>query len=583
VLSALSVHESAAPSLLIIETGASAIALGFAFCWPRLASPLFADAERLFGCLARRQRLSVLTVGLSALLIRLCVLPLMPIPQPFIHDEFSFLLAADTFASGRVTNPTHPMWQYLESFHITQKPSYMSMYFPAQGMILAAGKKLAGNPWYGVCVSAALMCSAMCWMLQGWLPPGWALLGGILAVFRLALFSYWVNGYYGGAVAAIGGALVLGALPRIMRKARVSDGLLMALGIALLANTRPYEGMLLCIPVCCALIWWLWAEPHPPALVLFRRAAVPATLLALTAGCMGWYNYRVFGDPFTLPYQVNRATYASAPVFLWESPRKEPVYRHPVMREFYTGWELRDFLYARTPAGFVSGTVKKLAIVVLFFYGTALFAPLVMLPWVVGDPRVRFLVAAGAVYSLGLCLNAWLFPHYLAPFAGGLYVFLLQAMRHLRAWRPGRQPYGLALVRILPVLCVLLAGVRVFAAPLGIGINRWPTMWYGTEPLGLARARVANELESRSGLQLAIVRYSATHSVFDDWVYNAADVDKAKVVWAREMDRPHNAELLKYFGDRGVWLVEPDSTPPRITPYVFSPPAGLMAAGGVPR
>ena len=554
---------SAAPSLLIIEAGASAIALGVVFCWPRLGSPLFASAERVFGRLARQPRLSVLTVGLSALLIRLCILPLVPIPQPFIHDEFSFLLAADTFASGRVTNPTHPMWQHIESFHITQKPTYMSMYFPAQGLVLAAGEKLAGNPWYGVCFTAALMCSALCWMLQGWLPPGWALLGGFLAVLRLALFSYWVNGYYGGAVAAIGGALVLGALPRILRRARVGDGLLMALGIALLANTRPYEGMLLCVPVFGALIWWLSTKSHASASTLLRRAAAPVALLALAAACMGWYNYRVFGDPFTLPYQVNRATYASAPVFLWQPPRKEPAYRHRVMREFYTGWELKDFLYARTPAGFLSGTVKKLAIVVFFFYGIALLAPLVMLPWVVRDHRVRFPVIAGAVYAVGLCLNAWLFPHYLAPFAGGLYVFLLQGMRHLRA----RQPYGLALVRILPVLCLLLAGVRVFATPLGIGIDRFPTMWYGTEPLGLARARVLNELESGPGPQLAIVRYSATHSVFDDWVYNAADVDKAKVVWAREMDGPHNTELLKYFSDRRAWLVEPDSSPPRITPY----------------
>jgi hypothetical protein len=576
VLPALPVPESAAPSLLIIETGASAVALAFAFCWPRAGSQLFAVGERLFGHLARRPRLSVLTVGLTALLIRLCLLPLVPIPQPFIHDEFSFLLAADTFASGRVTNPTPPMWQHLESFHITQKPSYMSMYFPAQGLVLAAGRKLAGNPWYGVCVSAALMCSAMCWMLQGWLPPGWALLGGFLAVLRLALFSYWVNGYYGGAIAAIGGALVLGALPRIMRNAHVSDGLWMALGMALLANTRPYEGMLLCAPVGCALIWWLAKKPHAPILVLLGRAAAPVAVLALTAGGMAWYNYRVFGDPLTLPYQIDRATYASAPVFLWESPRKEPAYRHPVMREFYSGWEMKDFLYARTPAGFLSRTAQKLGIVVFFFYGTALLAPLVMLPWVVRDRHVRFLVIAGAVYALGLCLNAWLSPHYVAPFAGGLYVLLLQAMRHLRAWRPGRQPYGLAMVRILPVVCLLLAGVRLFAAPLGIGINRWPTMWYGTEPLGLARAGVVNALESRSGLQLAIVRYSARHSVFDDWVYNAADVDRAKVVWAREMDGPHNAELLKYFGDRQVWLVEPDSTPPGITPYLPSP-------NGVPR
>jgi hypothetical protein len=560
--------EPTAPSLLIIETGVSGIALALAFCWPRAGWKLFSRVERHLGRLARHRRLSLLAVGVSALTIRLCMLPLQPVPQPFIHDEFSFLLAGDTFASGRVTNPTHPMWQHFESFHITQKPSYMSMYFPAQGMVLAAGERITGNPWYGVCASAALMCSAICWMLQGWLPPRWALLGGILAVFRLALFSYWVNGYYGGAVAAIGGSLVLGALPRIIRSPLLSDMLLMSLGVALLANSRPYEGALLCAPVLWVLIWRMATKPHPPAPILLRRAAAPVALLALTAGCMGYYNERVFGDPFTLPYQVNRAAYSSAPVFLWETPRKEPIYRHRVMREFYSKWELKDFLYAKTPAGFISKTAQKLGTVVFFFYGTALMAPLITLPWVLRDKRLRFLVVAAGVYALGLCLNAWLFPHYIAPFAGAMYVFLLQAMRHLRAWRPHRQPFGLALVRITPVLCIVLAGIRLVAAPLGIGISRWPTMWYGTAPLGLPRAHVLAELESQSGRQLAIVRYSATHSVFDDWVYNAADVDKAKVVWAREMDGASNAELLKYFSDRRVWMVEPDSTPPRISPWV---------------
>jgi hypothetical protein len=102
---------------------------------------------------------------------------------------------------------------------------------------------------------------------------------------------------------------------------------------------------------------------------------------------------------------------------------------------------------------------------------------------------------------------------------------------------------------------------------MGISLSRWPTMWYGTEPLGLERARVAREIESHPGKQLAIVRYSDRHVVFDDWVYNAADVDGSKVVWAREMDPQSNRELLSYFHDRQVWLVEPDSQPSRISPY----------------
>jgi hypothetical protein len=238
------------PSLLLIEGCLTAIAFAVAFCWPRLGSPWFSRVERFFGRLARRKSLSVAVVGFSAFLLRLAILPLCPIPQPFIHDDFSFLLAADTFASGRLTNPTPAMWTHFESFHITMKPTYMSMYFPAQGLVLAAGKVLTGHPWFGILLVTALMCSAICWMLQAWLPPTWALLGGLLAVLRLGLFSYWINTYTGaGSIVALGGALLLGALPRFMKGVRLRDGLLMAAGVILLGTSRLYEGMLLCLPV----------------------------------------------------------------------------------------------------------------------------------------------------------------------------------------------------------------------------------------------------------------------------------------------------------------------------------------------
>lgn len=552
------------PSVLLIEAGLTALSFAIALGWPRAGSEIFRSVERAFGVLARKRALSVFAIGAAAGLLRLLILPVSPIPQPFSFGDFSYLLAGDTFASGRLTNPTHPLWVHFESFHITQLPSYMSMYFPAQGLFLAAGTMLAGHPWYGVWASAALMCAAFCWMFQGWLPPRWALLGGFLAILRIALFSYWGDQYWGGAVPALGGALVLGALPRIRRSCRARDFFWMAVGMALLACSRPYEGLLVSVPAFAAVCWWTVKNSRPPVSVLALRVAPAAIVLVATVAFMAYYDLRVFGNALTLPYLANRAAYASAPHFVWQSAKPEPVYRHEVMRKFYTGWELRSFQEMQTPLGFLRTTANKGAIAMYFYFGAVLLAPLALLPWALRDRRIRFLVIASTIFGIGLVSETWLIPHYIAPFACGVYVILLESMRHLRV----RRPAGLFLVRAIPVLCLILAVLRIAAQPLGIGLPGPQLLTaYGTEPLGLKRAKVLAELEKLPGGQLAIIRYTPEHNISDEWVFNRADIDHSKVAWAREMDPARNAELLQYFKDRSAWLVEPDFNPPKVLPY----------------
>src|SRR6266568_5602675 len=265
--------------LLLIECVLVLVALMTAFVFPRLGARWLQPLERHFARLSRRRALSVVIVGVAALALRLLLLPMLPVPEPTIHDEFSYLLAADTFAHGRLTNPTHPMWMHFETFHVNQNPTYASMYYPVQGLLLAFGQTVFGHPFFGVWLSVGFMCAAICWMLQGWVPRKWALLGGFLAVIRLGIFSYWANSYYGGTMAAIGGALVLGALPRIRRRRRVRDAVLMAAGFAIVANTRPFEGLFFGVAVAVALFAWMFGSKRPPVRIVTRRVLIPAGLL----------------------------------------------------------------------------------------------------------------------------------------------------------------------------------------------------------------------------------------------------------------------------------------------------------------
>src|SRR5215831_7522177 len=361
------------------------LAVVFAFVSLAVLAPIWCEnaaqaTVRLFSRLAERKTLALGVLFFSVIAIRLAVLLLLRVPVPGIHDEYSYLLLGDTLAHGRLTNPTHPMWMNFESFHINWFPTYCSKYPPGQGAVLALGE-LLGLPWIGVVVSVGAMCAAILWMLQAWLPTRWALLGGVLVALKFGIASYWINSYWGGAVAATGGALVLGAMPRIVRHARTRDALLLGLGLAILANSRPYEGFLFFIPVAVWLLWWLVGKTGSPRSQqsqqtrVIRVLAPLSALLLLTIAFMGYYNWRLTGNALLFPHVLNSRIYRSMGLFLWDHPKPPVQYHNQQFEDFYNGWERED--YQNTWADVWRVTNEKLtrSATTYFWWGALLLLP----------------------------------------------------------------------------------------------------------------------------------------------------------------------------------------------------------------
>jgi hypothetical protein len=521
----------------------------------RVRAPL-CRASRLFHALGRRPLLSIVVVAAVSLVISVTI-SLIKFPLPWVHDEFSYLLAADTFASGRVTNPPHPMWMHFETFHVLMQPTYASKYFPAQGLLLALGQ-LLWHPVLGVWVGTAMAAALSCWMLQGWLPGRWALFGGLIVACHPFIQTSWGQNYWGGQVAMIGGALVFGALPRVVRHRRVVDSLTLALGAVILANSRPFEGLFASLIPAVAVLLWLVGPRRPTVRRGLTHVILPVgAVFACAAAAMGYYNWRVTGQALTTPYQVHQVAYHTTPAFLWQDDADEPEYRHQELRDFYLNTASDSYYRQRTISEVIAVKGPTLFSFWLILLRVVLTVPLLLLPRVLSDrrfvvPFVSVLLVVGA--SLG---GQWLNPHYLAPvFPAGL-LLLMAGFRRLRSWRVPNRSTGRILVRGLLTM-FLIGSVAQSASYL-----REPYKEFAT-----SRVRVTRQLKAMPGRHLVVVRYEPGRPLQYEWVYNRAEIDLAKVVWAREMSPEQNRRLLEYFDDRQVWLLEADAETPRLTRYI---------------
>ena len=545
-----------------IELALAALLLVFALAWrPWMEPHAAALAKRTGWCMA--------LLALLPVLLRLALLPHHPVPTPDIYDEFGHLLVADTLRHFRLANPAHPLHQFFETFFVLQQPTYSSIYPIGQGLLLALGWTIFGLPWAGVLLSVAALCALCYWMLRGWTTPAWALAGGLLAVMEFGPLNQWMNSYWGGALPAAAGCLVFGALPRVRNGRNLRAAVLLGVGLAIHLLTRPYESIFLLLAV---ILFFTPALRKKDELHALLKPALAAALIVLpAAGITILQNRRVTGSWTTLPYTLSQYQYGVPAALTFQA---NPAPHLPLTPEQALDYKMQLSFRGSRPETIESYLMRLWYRV--RFYRFFFLAPLYLaLPAFLPALReFRFVWVSLSLLLFALGVN--FFPafqfHYVAAVTCLFVLVSVTGLRQLSRLSIRGYPAGPLAARVILFLCaaqiLLWYGLHLFDdSEMSQAMRQYET-WQTINHRNPERRIFVNGLLARlPGRQLVFVRYWPGHIFQYEWVYNAADIDGARVVWARDLGPEENEKLRRYYPDRTVWLLEPDARPPRLTPY----------------
>ncbi len=510
--------------------------------WPSPAARFLARALRAGRRFFRTPARLAVCAALFSLAISATFARFVHWPVPRVHDEFSYLLSADTFLHARLSNPPPRVSAPFETYHVLIEPTYASKYPTGQGLALAAGKALTGEALGGVWMSSAALAAGLAWMCWAWLGRTWAVPATALGTLYLCGLCYWAQSYWGGTLAALGGTLVFGALPRLTRRAANEPALVFGLGLALWMVTRPFEGLVAALP---ALLWFAQSAARRGGKALCVRALL-AALAPLAAGVWILLNNRaVTGSYWELPYFVYDRRYAVAPPFLWGRLAGDPQYLTEPVRAYWTGFAREVFERQSDLAGWLGGVLAKTR-GFLRFYGSPIMLGCLLGLWHARrQRRVAFALTTGALLWFSSLSWTYNLPHYSAPIAALALVLLFAALRQTRRGQAGFPARGtlrgaaLCAYTLLALACA--AGLRSAQAR---DVD-WPD-W---------RARLERELAALQQPSLVLVSYGERHSVHDEWVYNGADLDTTRVRGARDLGEASNRAVIESYPGRRVWRV----------------------------
>jgi len=513
--------------------------------------------------LAQNTAWCMVLLAVLPIVLRLLLLAHHPVPLPDIYDEFGHLFVADTLRHWRLSNPVHPYSQFFETFFTLQQPTYSSIYPIGQGLMLAIGRTIFGIPWAGVLLSTAAFCSLCYWMLRGWVSPAWALAGGMLAVFEFGPLSPWMNSYWGGACGAAAGCLIFGALPRLLETSRRRDAVLLGVGLAIHLLLRPFESifLFLCVGLFFAPVLRRRAQAK---ILLLRTAPVVAAAVTLALGITLLQNKSVTGNWTTLPYQLSQYQYGVPAALTFQTNPTPHAELTPQQELGYKSQLAFRSSAPETLGSYLERLRYRVRYYRFFFLPPLYLAILAFIP-AIRQWRFAWVGITLAAFALGTNFFPAFQLHYVAA---ATCLFVLVSVRGLRQIH-GLRPEA---AQVLLFLCIahfiFWYGMHVFDTEDFSQAVRpyesWDAINHGNPERRMA---VKEQLAGIPGPVLVFVRYWPQHIFQDEWVYNEADLDRSRVVWARDLGDTENRKLRQYYPSRSVWLLEPDARPPKLAPY----------------
>ncbi len=523
-------------------------------------------------------RLGIVAIGAWTALIG-ALLSLYIQPSLRIHDEFSYWLAAETLLHGRLANPTPPAWEALQSFHIILQPTYTSKYPLGTAILTAFGYWISGtlqtaSPHAGSWLAAALLASAATWMLAAVLPRRWALLGGLIVSLHPFLQLAWSQSLLHGSIAAAGCALLTGGSLRMRRRVQLSSAMVSGCGVAILALSRPFEG-LCCTAICAALLlasWYRFTIAEKIEMTV-RAAAYSAIPIALALVVIAAHNHASTGDWKQMPYELHESQYGVAPVFVFSEPNSANVAPRgdvPTMfQKFHAVDSLNWYLGRAGWAGWQLGLSDAIGVLFVLAFPFGLVVPFSGTRWMRYKVPRALCLAIALQIALSSCV-VWVYAHYLAVLLPWLLLVSLVAIR--TASRPStRQPTHPSSLDVLlaeqqgkrslkksrkvaiAVTATLLVQVFSLLAFARSGRELETTTW------AHRRQEIVNQLRELGGKHLILVQYDEGHNVHQEWVYNSADPVNSRIVWARDENSGWTDDVLEHYSaGRSVWRLRPD-------------------------